>query len=209
VGRARKLADALSLFVHDQKVSHPLAADRPPAASSSKEEIPMHHSERSQSFFALLLLTAFAFVLMCDEARVAAQDKKGAATAAAAAAQDEPAFREYKGVSLGMSTDDARKKLGSAAEKSNEQDVYVFSDTETVQVYYDKSQKVNAISINFIGDGNGVPKAKAVLGTEAEPKPDGSVHKLMRFPKAGYWVSYSRSAGDSPVITITMKKIDQ
>jgi hypothetical protein len=48
-----------------------------------------------------------------------------------------------------------------------------------------------------------------VLGTEIEVKPDGSIYKLLRFPKAGYWVSYSRTAGDAPLITITMKKMDQ
>ena len=30
----------------------------------------------------------------------------------------------------------------------------------------------------------------------------------MRFPKAGYWVSYMRTAGDAPMTIITMQKID-
>jgi len=33
------------------------------------------------------------------------------------------------------------------------------------------------------------------------------MHKMIRFPKAGYWLSYSRTAGNSPLITITIKKI--
>jgi hypothetical protein len=65
-----------------------------------------------------------------------------------------------------------------------------------------------AVSVNFVGDGGDVPKPKAVLGTDLQAKPDGSMHELIRFPKSGYWVSYSRTGGDSPIITITVKKID-
>ena len=54
---------------------------------------------------------------------------------------------------------------------------------------------------------NGVPTAKDVLGADAETKADGSIHKVMRFPKAGFWVSYSRTAGNEPTVTITMQKI--
>ena len=73
------------------------------------------------------------------------------------------------------------------------------------QVFYE-GKKVSAISINYVGE-SGAPECQKVLGTAAEAKPDGSMHKLVRYPKAGYWVSYSRTAGDSPLITITMQKI--
>jgi hypothetical protein len=153
-----------------------------------------------------LLATVLASGAMCQSARVMAQAKKG--TPDAAEQQPEPTFREYKGVSIGMSTQDARKKLGSPAEKSDDQDFFVFSDTETAQVYYDKSQKVSAISINYLGQASSIPQPKTVLGTDVEAKPDGAMHKLVRFPKAGYWVSYSRTAGADPLITITMKKME-
>jgi hypothetical protein len=118
-----------------------------------------------------------------------------------------PVFTEFKGVRLGMSADDARKKLGSPRDKSAEQDFYVFNDTQAIQVFYDKAGMVTAISIDFMSGANSIPTAKEVLGTEAEKKPDGSVYKMLRYPKAGYWVSYSKTAGDSPTITITMQKI--
>jgi hypothetical protein len=52
------------------------------------------------------------------------------------------------------------------------------------------------------------PSAKDILGSEADAKADGSKYKLVRYPKAGYWVSYSRTAGNEPTITVTMQKIE-
>ena len=34
-----------------------------------------------------------------------------------------------------------------------------------------------------------------------------SKHKLVRYPKAGCWVSYSRTAGDTPIVTVTIQKM--
>ena len=118
-----------------------------------------------------------------------------------------PAFSDFKGVRIGMAVDEARKKMGIAREKSDEQDFYVFNDSQAVQIYYDKGKTVSAISIDFMS-GKNIPTCKDVLGADEQAKPDGSLYKIMRYPKAGYWVSYSRTAGDSPTVTITMQKID-
>lgn len=120
---------------------------------------------------------------------------------------NRPAFSDFKGVSIGMAADEARKKLGSPRDKSPEQDFYMFGDNEAVQVYYDKAGAVNAISIDFMNGANAIPSCKDVLGAEVEKKADGSVYKLIRYPKAGYWVSYSRTAGDAATVTVTMQKI--
>ncbi len=120
---------------------------------------------------------------------------------------NRPAFSDFKGVSIGMPADEARKKLGSPRDKSAEQDFYMFGDNEAVQVYYDKAGAVNAISIDFMSGASGIPSCKDVLGAEAEKKPDGSVYKLIRYPKVNYWVSYSRTAGDGATVTITMQKM--
>src|SRR6476469_1940070 len=53
--------------------------------------------------------------------------------------QEQPAFSEFKGVRIGMKTEEARKKLGNPTDKGAEQDFYVFNDTQAVQVYYDKT----------------------------------------------------------------------
>jgi len=122
---------------------------------------------------------------------------------------DDPLFSDFKGVRIGMLTDEARKKLGSPKEKGDEQDFYLFNDNQAVQVYYDKAtKKVTAISIDFMNGANQIPTPKEIIGSEIDSKADGSGYKLVRYPKAGYWVSYSRTSGKEPTITITMQKIE-
>ncbi|MGB8507187.1 MAG: hypothetical protein WCD76_02180 [Pyrinomonadaceae bacterium] len=160
---------------------------------------------------ALFLALAASLFVAGTQARVLAQKAAGGAAgarmqpASANNAEDMPPFHDYKGVSIGMSADDTRHKLGSPADKGDKQDFYVFSDEETAQVFYDAAKKVYAVSVIYTG-ASGVPACKSVLGSDVAPKPDGSVHKMIDYPKAGYWVAYSRTAGDSPMTTVTMQK---
>lgn len=122
-------------------------------------------------------------------------------------ASTAPVFTEYRGVKIGMSADEARSKL-DRLKKGEGQDFLVFSEHESAQIYYDASGKVNAISIDYFGgDKNGPPTPQAVLGAGLQAKPDGSMYQLNRYPEAGYWVSYNRTAGDKPIVTITMQKM--
>lgn len=121
--------------------------------------------------------------------------------------ENQPTVNQFKGVRIGMLADDARKKLGTPRDKSPEQDFYMLNDNEVLQVYYDKSGAVNAISIDFMSGATAIPTSKEVFGADAEAKADGSIYKLVRYPKAGYWLSYSRTAGNEPTTTITMQKI--
>jgi hypothetical protein len=120
---------------------------------------------------------------------------------------DAPCFSEYRGVQIGMTIDDARKKLGAPKETADELDIYSFNDKESAQVYYDKTtKKITAISVDYLGAAD-APECKKVTGTDADARADGSKFKLVRYPKQGYWVSYNRTAGASPIITVTMQKI--
>jgi hypothetical protein len=127
-----------------------------------------------------------------------------------AAPDDSPVFHEYRGIQIGWVADDVRKKLGIPADKGDEQDFYVFGEKETAQILYDKTtKKVTAISVDFMNGANDVITPQQVFGADVETKPDGSKHRLVRYPKAGYWVSYSRTAGDTPIVTITIQKLPQ
>jgi hypothetical protein len=130
--------------------------------------------------------------------------------APAAFAQDEetkdPVFRDFKGVQIGMSAADARAKLGTPTDKADTGDFYAVNDKQTVQVFYD-SGKVSAIAVSFLNSPSDAPTPKSVFGADVESKPDGSCYKMVRYPKAGYWLSYSRTSGEQPMVIITMMKL--
>ena len=147
---------------------------------------------------AAVLLMAFGSVNAQTVKKVAAH---------APAAEDSGLFHDYRGVQLGMTADEVRKKLGDPKDKSDEQDFFVFNEDETAQIVYDKTRKVITISADFMTAGDKVPTAKQVFGGDIEAKGDGSVYKMVRFPKAGYWLSYNRTGGASPMTSITLQKI--
>jgi outer membrane protein assembly factor BamE (lipoprotein component of BamABCDE complex) len=117
----------------------------------------------------------------------------------------QPLYTEYKGVRLGMLADDVRAKLGAPALKSSEQDYYVFSDNETAQIGYDVTRKVVTISVDYV-NGIGAPDYKAVVGVELERMSNGSMYKVVRYEQLRFWVSYSRTSGALPIVTVTIQK---
>ena len=151
---------------------------------------------------------AFFACALCLAAPDAAAQAQALSRAGANPADDalEPTYRDYKGVSIGMAAEEVRRKLGAPQDKSDAQDFFVFSEKETAQVVYDSAKKVSAVAVIYMNAGDSAPTCKAVLGTDLEAKADGSMYKLVRYPKAGYWVSYSRTAGDTPLVTVTMQK---
>jgi hypothetical protein len=151
----------------------------------------------------LLIVVAVSLIVLSN---ANAQTQKKAGTPAA---RDEESalFHEYRGVQLGMTADEVRKKLGDPKDQSDEQDFFVFSESETAQIVYDKTHKVITISADFMTAGASVPTARQVFGSDLEAKADGSIYKMIRFPKAGYWLSYNRTGGTSPLTTVTLQKI--
>ena len=147
------------------------------------------------------LLVAASLSLAGFSAAQTARNRAGGQT------EEAPVFREYRGIQIGSLTDDVRKKLGSPADKGDVQDFFIFGEKETAQVLYDKEHKVVAISVDFVNGANGVITPAQVFGSDIEAKPDGSKYKLVRYPKAGYWLSYNRTAGDTPMVSVTLQKI--
>jgi len=117
-----------------------------------------------------------------------------------------PLFTEYKSVRLGMTAAEARAKLGDPELKESDQDYYVISDNETVQIVYNPAGKIVTISVDYMG-GVGAPDPTAVVGGDLQLKPSGALYRMVRYDGEGYWVSYNRSAGPVIVVTITMQRI--
>jgi outer membrane protein assembly factor BamE (lipoprotein component of BamABCDE complex) len=114
----------------------------------------------------------------------------------------QPLYKEYRGVRLGMTAAETRAKLGEPAMKSDEQDFYLFSANETAQIVYTE-QKVVTISTDYSG-GVGAPDYKSVVGENLLQKPDGSLFKMVLYDSERFWVSYYKSASVEPVVTITI-----
>jgi outer membrane protein assembly factor BamE (lipoprotein component of BamABCDE complex) len=163
----------------------------------------MIHNARTRfvPFLISAMITTVAFAFMATNASA----QKSVANAHAETAQ-RPLYTDYKGVSLGSTTQDVRAKLGAPAQKFEDQDFYVISEKETVQIAYDSAHTVMAISVDYIG-GVGAPDYKSVVGPDVEVQSDGTIHKMVLYEQLGFWVSYHRGAGDAPVVTITIQKM--
>lgn len=143
--------------------------------------------------FAIFWLVAVVFYVNVASAEAQADAKTG--------------FSSYKEISVGMKADAVRSKLGKPRDMSDVNDYFVFSDNESVQVLYDTNQTVRVISVNYTGNLSSAPKPKDIFGADVEAKPDGSINKMVKFPKQGYWLSYLRTGGDDPMIMVTIQKM--
>ena len=160
-----------------------------------------------------LLLPAILLVLAVSNAKGqsisnrSTQEEVATVTKPAeSAATTNPVFKDYRGVKIGMTAAEVRAKLEDV-KKGDRQDYLVFSERESAQIFYDDQGKVTAISIDYFGDNSNAPSSDSVLGAALKAKADGSMYQLNRYPEAGYWVSYNRTAGEKPIITITMQKM--
>ena len=115
----------------------------------------------------------------------------------------QPVYREYHGVRLGMTATEVRTKLGEPVLKSDEQDFYVVTPNETTQIAYNTAQRVVMISTDYTG-GVGAPDYKTVVGEGLLERPDGSLFRMVRYDAEHFWVSYNKSASVAPVVTITI-----
>ncbi|MEP6944934.1 MAG: hypothetical protein ABJA02_03390 [Acidobacteriota bacterium] len=121
----------------------------------------------------------------------------------------EAPFKAYRGVALRMPVAQVTEKLGAPTQRSKAGDYYAISSTESVQITYDADQTVKSVSINFTGDLKTAPTPKEVVGTDIKKDADGIMNKMVSFPKDGFWVSYTRTAGKEATIIISLQKLAQ
>ena len=165
----------------------------------------MIHITRNNSLGDLInaLLLALALVLLAAGLTLTLGQKPNGR--AHAGVTEQVLYSEYRGVRIGMSTEEVRAKLGEPLQKADDGDFYVFSKNETAQIAYNPAHVVTTVSVDYLG-GVGAPDYKLVVGPDVEVMADGSIYKVVRYPVAGLWIFYNRSAGESPVITVTLQK---
>lgn len=152
-----------------------------------------------------------SIVLFAAASAVSAQSSGTAAKPAATPPANAGKMSEFRGIKIGMAKDDVKKTIDKDPVVSDDSGFYyVFSDTESAQISLDDNKNVRAIAVMFSAVDASTPKITDVLGKDVSAKPadDGQVYDMVRYPEAGYWISYNRSGGDSPRVTIMIQKID-
>ena len=115
-----------------------------------------------------------------------------------------PIYKEYRGVRLGMTATEVRAKLGEPILKSDEQDYFVMSPSETTQIGYDATKKVTTISTDYSG-GAGAPDYRSIVGERLlAQRPDGSTFAMVMYESEHFWVTYNKSASAVPIVTVTI-----
>ena len=165
--------------------------------------------EVAAAVFAMVLcLIANGSAQTAANKAVSANLPKPAGPASAAAkAVPVPAMTEFRKVAVGTTADGVKQAWGKAEVEDATGFIYNFSPKEMAQVALDADKKVDTIAVTF-QDGTGAPKAADVFGPKekVERKENGSIFHMVRYPEAGYWVSYF-SQGEGKAVIITYKKI--
>lgn len=168
----------------------------------------------SKSFIFKCLVALFLLFCFAVAAAQAQTTTDAPQTASLQAKNEEvktapaPLVKDYKGVAIGMTEDEVKDKLGKPELNDNTGFFYIFSDEERAQISFDAEKKVNMIAVFYSPDNENTPKYADVFGQEsvAPTKDDGSIYNLVSYPQAGYWIAYSRLAGDNALVTVTMQK---
>lgn len=168
----------------------------------------MFHNTRHHNFMAGLVraLATVAALILLGTVSAATTNAQTARASAHSSVVQQPLYSSYRGVSIGMTAQEVRTKLGAPLNKADDMDLYAFSDTETAQIVYDASLKVKVVSVDYVG-GAGAPDYKLVVGPNIEVTASGATYKLVRYDSLGFWVSYNRSTSTVPIVTITITKI--
>ncbi|MGI8812307.1 MAG: hypothetical protein ACR2IH_07225 [Pyrinomonadaceae bacterium] len=167
---------------------------------------------------AVAMQMGLILVVLSWTTAASAQNNDNAQTAATTATQSQqsrtpktvkmPALQNYKGVKIGSTPDEVRDKLGKAVIDDKDGFYYEF-DNEIVQIRIGADKKLRLIARTYSSKNKNTPTLEDGFGANvtATPSADGTIHRLIRYPAAGYWVAYSRTAGDKPSVTVTMQKL--
>lgn len=143
----------------------------------------------------------------------AGQESDMTATVTPPQAADQPAgplVDDINGITLNMTAEQVRDKLGKPDAGDASMMYYDLDGGQQLQLRLDADKKVTMVAGIYSGKKIDAPEFTEVLGSEAPTPENGRIYKLVRYPSAGYWVAYSRIDLDSgPMTTVTIQKLDK
>lgn len=156
----------------------------------------------------LSLILVFWLLVIAANSQTSAGSATPQTTAMAAPTS---VWQNYRDVKIGTTADEVRDKLGKPKISDKDGYYYEINDDESAQIRLGADKKVRVIAVTYSSKNQNAPKFADVFGKDmiVEPAADGRIYKLVRYPAVGFWVAYNRTAGDKPIITVTMQKMRQ
>jgi hypothetical protein len=153
-----------------------------------------------------------AGAVFAQDGQPATEPSPAPAAAPAPEAAPGPVISELHGISIGMTADQVKDKLGKPDTSDAATMYYDLENGESLQLRLDADKNVMMVAVIYSGREAKAPTFAEVLGpdTPVITKENGSIYKQVRYPAKGVWVSYSKLALDSgPMTTVTIQKIPQ
>jgi hypothetical protein len=119
-------------------------------------------------------------------------------------------MKDVNGVTLGMTADDVKEKLGKPDAGDDTSLFYTLPNGESLQLKLDGDKKVSMVAAIYSGKDAKAPEPTEIFGPDAsvQPQADGKIYKMVRYPAAGFWIAYSRLNLDGGTMTtVTIQKI--
>jgi hypothetical protein len=167
--------------------------------------------DRIQIAFGLLLTLGAASVFAQTAEPSTPVASNIGQTAAQPALKEGPAISDLEGISIGMTDDQVKEKLGKPESGDNSGMYFSMSNGQSMQLALDSEGKVRMIAVVYMGSKAKPPEPTEVFGKDGniEPSADGKIYKMVRYPTAGYWIAYSRlNLENGPMTTVTIQKMD-
>lgn len=123
---------------------------------------------------------------------------------------DTPFVNQLKGISIGMTPDEVVEKLGKPKASDDAGMLFSLAKNEMAQIGIGPKGKVRAIALIYEDGDENAPSIKDVFGqgVDAVENEDGSIYKMIRYEKEGFWMAFSRSGDKKPLTTVMLRQID-
>ena len=122
-----------------------------------------------------------------------------------------PFLSELKGISIGMSPDEVLKRLGKPKASDKSGMLFSLAKNELAQIGLGPKGMVRTIALIYEDGNENAPDLEDIFGpaVDVAKNEDGSVYKMVRYDNVGFWLAYSRTGGEDPLTTVTMRRIDK